>query len=123
MFGRWAAGRNDMIRRPNLKRSARRLVSRRVLFVQLTLLCVVLPSSLTITAYLQQPETALDEFVPIDQLPPEDQIPAAPLLIIAYAFAWIALLGYFWSIRLRLNKIENELTEVTRLANERGRNR
>ena len=112
-----------MIRRSNLKRSVRSLVSRRVLFVQLTLLCVVLPSSLTIMAYQQQPETALDEFVPIDQLPPEDQIPAAPLLIIAYAFAWIALLGYFWSIRRRLNKIENELTEVTRLVNERGRNR
>ena len=31
------------------------------------------------------------EFVPVDALPPADQLPAAPLLITAYAFVWVAV--------------------------------
>ena len=35
------------------------------------------------------PRPAQDEFVPIDELPPNEQLPAAPLLIAAYSVAWI----------------------------------
>ena len=38
----------------------------------------------------QQPHAAGNEFVPISQLPPQDQLPAAPLLISAYVFVWLA---------------------------------
>ena len=31
---------------------------------------------------------AQDEFVPLDELPPQEQLPAAPLLIAAYSVAW-----------------------------------
>jgi CcmD family protein len=55
-----------------------------------------------------------NEFVPISQLPPAEQLPAAPLLIAAYAVAWVALLGYVWSIWRRLGKVERELAEVAR---------
>ena len=41
----------------------------------------------------QQPEAA-DEFVPVSQLPAQDQLPAAPLLVTAYAFVWVVLFGY-----------------------------
>ena len=56
-----------------------------------------------------QPPPAQGEFVPISQLPPGDQLPAAPLLIAAYAFVWIALMVYLWSIWRRLGKVESEL--------------
>jgi len=56
-----------------------------------------------------QPPPAQGEFVPINQLPPGDQLPAAPLLIAAYAFVWIALIVYLWSIWRRLGKVETEL--------------
>ena len=58
------------------------------------------------------PPAATDEFVPISQLPPQDQLPAAPLLIGAYAFVWVALFGYLLSVGRRLTKVQ---TEVERL--------
>jgi CcmD family protein len=49
------------------------------------------------------------EFLPIDQLPPSEQLPAAPLLITAYAFVWIAVFFYVWTVWRRLNKVEAEM--------------
>ena len=49
------------------------------------------------------------EFVPVSSLPPQDQLPAAPLLIAAYAFVWVALFIYLWSIWRRLQRVEQEL--------------
>jgi CcmD family protein len=69
------------------------------------------------TARASQPpagQAAQDEFVPIDQLPPEDRLPAAPLLVGAYGFVWVALLGYFWSLWRRLGRVERELADVRR---------
>jgi CcmD family protein len=56
-----------------------------------------------------QPPTQQNEFVPLDKLPPADQLPAAPLLIAAYAFVWIALMFYLWTIWRRLTKIEADM--------------
>ena len=55
-----------------------------------------------------------EEFVPISELPPEDRLPAAPLLIAAYSFVWVVLLVYLWSIWRRLTKLEKELADFTR---------
>lgn len=49
------------------------------------------------------------EYVPIKDLPPGDQMPAAPLLIAAYAFVWIAVVFYLWTIWRRLAKVEDEM--------------
>jgi CcmD family protein len=49
------------------------------------------------------------EFVPMNSLPPADQLPAAPLLIAAYAFVWVALAVYLWSIWSRLGRIERDM--------------
>jgi CcmD family protein len=49
------------------------------------------------------------EYVPIAELPPGDQMPAAPLLIAAYAFVWIAVMFYLWTIWRRLGKVEAEM--------------
>lgn len=53
-------------------------------------------------------------FVPADSLPSQEQLPAAPLLIGAYAIAWVAVFGYLWSIWQRLGRVERELADVSR---------
>lgn len=65
-----------------------------------------------------QPPTgaATDGFVPIDTLPPQEQLPAAPLLVTAYAFVWVLLMLYLWSIAKRLRKVESEVETLERKA-------
>jgi CcmD family protein len=58
------------------------------------------------------------EFLPVDQLPPSEQLPAAPLLITAYAFVWLAVFFYVWTVWRRLNKVEAEM----RVLEKRHRN-
>jgi CcmD family protein len=53
-------------------------------------------------------------FVPMNSLPPADQLPAAPLLIAAYAFVWIALMVYLWSIWSRLGRVERDMDALQR---------
>jgi CcmD family protein len=53
-----------------------------------------------------------DEFIPIDQLPPQDQLPAAPLLIGAYAFVLVALFLYVFSIARRLATVQREVERL-----------
>ena len=59
------------------------------------------------SAFAQPPQQ--NEFVPIDKLPPTDQLPSAPLLITAYVFVWIATLFYLWTIWRRLAKVEADM--------------
>ena len=62
----------------------------------------------------QPPSSSQDAFVPVDQLPSQEQIPAAPLVAGAYGIAWAAVLIYLWSVWRRLGRVERELAEVTR---------
>ena len=63
----------------------------------------------------QPPTTAAqDGFVPMADIPPEDQMPAAPLVAAAYAVVWAIAVGYLWTIWQRLGTVEAELAEVTR---------
>ncbi len=45
------------------------------------------------------------EFVPVDEVPPGEQIPAINLVATAYGFVWVVLLGYVWSISRRLKTV------------------
>jgi CcmD family protein len=56
-----------------------------------------------------QPTEGQQEFVPVDTLPPTEQLPAAPFVVAAYAFVWLALMIYLWSIWRRLTKVEDEM--------------
>jgi CcmD family protein len=56
-----------------------------------------------------QPPAPQSGFVPIDKLPPSEQLPSAPLLVAAYAFVWVAVMFYLWTIWRRLNKVEAEM--------------
>ena len=66
--------------------------------------------------HVDQPQPPQEEFVPIDQVPPEDQLPAAPFLIAAYAIVWLVVFGYLWSIWRRLSAVERDLGELSRRA-------
>lgn len=68
----------------------------------------------------QPPDAAQEEFVPIDELPPEEKLPAAPFLIAAYSAAWIIVAVYLWSIWRRLQRVERELADVSRRAGPDG---
>lgn len=67
--------------------------------------------SLDTVATAEQPQPP-KEFVPVDDVPPGEQIPAFNLLAAAYGFAWIGVLGYVWSIARRLRTVEAELAEL-----------
>jgi len=63
---------------------------------------------------LKQPPSPPDGFVPAGDLLAREQLPAAPLVIGAYAVAWVAVFGYLWSIWQRLGRVERDLAEVSR---------
>jgi CcmD family protein len=77
--------------------------------------------TLAVSAWAQQPPTGSpDEFVPIDRLPAQEELPAAPLVIGAYAVAWLAVFGYLWSIWQRTSRVERDLAELGRRVSTRG---
>ena len=65
-------------------------------------------------AEVQPSDPAQEEFVPLESVPPGDQLPAAPLLVTAYAFIWILVLGYVWSLWRRGSTVEQELNSLKR---------
>jgi len=84
---------------------------RRVYFALVSFLLLAVP------AFAQpsgQSPSQLDGFVPLDQLPPGEQMPAAPLLIAAYAFFLVLMMFYLWTIWNRLSKVEKDMQELAR---------
>ncbi|MCY3844528.1 MAG: CcmD family protein [Acidobacteria bacterium] len=71
-------------------------------------------------AALQPSQPPVEEFVPIDQLPEEDRLPAAPFLIAAYSIVWILAFGYFWSLTRRMEVVERDLAGLARRVGDRG---
>jgi CcmD family protein len=80
---------------------------------------VVLVGAPSITS--AQPPKPPQGFVPVDQLPNQEAIPATPLVAAAYAVAWVAVLIYLFSIWRRLNAVEREIGEVARRIEAQGR--
>jgi CcmD family protein len=83
----------------------------RSLVAALALAAITLLLSVGLQAFQQPPS---DGFVPVDQLAVQEQLPAAPLVMAAYAIAWLAVFGYLWSIWRRLGKVEREIADVSR---------
>jgi CcmD family protein len=69
----------------------------------------------------QRAPAGQEEFVPIAELPPEEQLAAGPLLVGAYAFAWVAVLAYLGFIWRRLGRVERELEGMARRVVEEER--
>jgi CcmD family protein len=71
----------------------------------------ILLVSVPVAAFQTPPQS---EFVPVTELPAGDQLPAAPYLIAAYVFVWLAALLYLWTIWRRLNKVEADMRALER---------
>jgi CcmD family protein len=69
---------------------------------------------LTTPAFALQPPAAQGEFVPAAPGASTEQLPAAPLVIAAYAFVWVAAMGYVWTIGRRITKVEDDLRALER---------
>ena len=61
------------------------------------------------------PPAAIDGFVPVTDLPPAEQLPAAPLVLGAYAFIWIAVLVYVALLWRRLAAVQKDLDALKHL--------
>ena len=65
--------------------------------------------------FAQQPQPqSPDGFVPLNSLPPGEEMPAAPFVIAAYGFFVLLMLFYLWTIWNRLGKVEKEMHELER---------
>jgi CcmD family protein len=84
-------------------------------FLKRALVClaffVVVASAPVVGQQPAQPEQQT-EFVPLDQLPPQDQMPAAPLLISAYSVLVLALFAYVVSVARRLAVVQREVERL-----------
>lgn len=78
-----------------------------------TLSCVLLVSA-PVLALQQPPNAGQGGFVPLDSMPPKEQIPAAPLLLSSYAFFLVLMLFYLWTIWRRVSRVEKEMHDLER---------
>ena len=53
-----------------------------------------------------------EEFVPVNELPPTEQLAAAPLLIGAYVFVIVVLFLYLVSLARRLTVVQREIERL-----------
>lgn len=84
---------------------------------------LLIPAAFDLPARAQQPPPPQqqDEFIPIEKLPPQDQLPAAPLLVAAYSFVALALFAYVVSVARRLGSVQQELNRLESELKRSGR--
>ena len=82
-------------------------------FIRLMALMILLAGAVSVPAHAQpQPPPQQEEFVPIDQLPPGEEMPAAPMVVAAYVFIWIAFIGYVFTLVKRVRRVESDLRNL-----------
>ena len=79
-------------------------------FVYLPVVVALLAASSGLALATDQPagqtEASREGYVPVKDLPPAEQLPAAPLVIGAYAFIWLGVMAYLWTISRRLAAVD-----------------
>ena len=68
---------------------------------------------------LQQEPTIPEGFKPVTGAPVTEQIPAAPLVIGAYAFFLLLMVFYLWTIWRRIGKVEADMQALERRQGEK----
>ena len=96
------------------KSKATRVVRPLILVLLLAGGGAVLTSTPSLAAQPPATTAAQDEYVPIDELPDSEKLPAAPFLIAAYTIVWGVLLVYVLSLSRRLGRVEADLREARR---------
>jgi len=84
------------------------LIKRALVFAIVLLTLTAMPLLAQPPAQPQQQ----NEYVPIDELPPQDQLPAAPLLVVAYAVVMLGLFAYVVSVARRMATVQRELERL-----------
>lgn len=59
-------------------------------------------------------QAAPDGFKPFDENAPRETLPAAPLVFVAYAVAWVALAFYVFTLVRKVSKLESDLAELNK---------
>jgi CcmD family protein len=67
---------------------------------------------LAVPALLAAQQTAPEGFKPFDENARRETLPAAPMVLTAYAIAWIALAFYAFTIWRKLGKVERDFAEL-----------
>jgi hypothetical protein len=83
-----------------------------------------MPQRLGRPAFLRaqvRPTEQQEQFTPISELPPEEQLAAAPLLVGAYAFVLAVLFGYLVMVARRLSAIERDISRLAAEMKPAGR--
>ena len=83
-----------------------------------------MPRRLERPAFLRaqvKPTEQQEQFTPISELPPEEQLAAAPLLVGAYAFVLAVLFGYLVMVARRLSAIERDINRLAAEMKPAGR--
>jgi hypothetical protein len=71
--------------------------------------------AVTLATLAAQPtQPAQTEFVPLDHLPPNEQMPGGVFVVLGYSFIWIAAMVYLWSIWRRIARVEDEIRTLQR---------
>ena len=70
--------------------------------------CALLALSWGVAAQQQAP----DGFRPFDENAPRETLPAAPLVFVAYALAWVALAFYVFTLFRKVTRLEQDLTDL-----------
>lgn len=91
-------------------------VLKRVVGAALVALVLLVGTAGPVAARQEAQPAQQNEFVPLKNLPSQEQLPAAPLVMAAYAFVWVALLLYVWVLWRRVGKVQAELTDLRRRA-------
>lgn len=95
-------------------------ISRRIAVVLVALLCWgALPQEASAKA--QPPSSQQSEFKSLDQLPPAEQVPAATLLVAAYAFVLVGLFLYVVTVARRLTTVQREIERLESDVKRAGR--
>ena len=78
---------------------------------RLTGAVLVMWSVAALRVFAQQPEPP-GQFFELDQLPPAEQMAAAPLLVAAYSVVLIVLFLYVLSVARRLSAVQREVDRL-----------
>jgi hypothetical protein len=78
------------------------------------LLSLTLGAMAVATPLLALQPAAQGDFVPFTGVPPDQQMPAAPLVVGAYAFFLLLMMFYLWTIWRRIGKVEADMRALER---------
>ncbi len=93
---------------------------RRVFATAFVCVALVAPVAAQGTTPSQTTPPAMQGFEPVTGVPPSEQLPAGPLVMGAYAFVWVVLIAYIWSVARRLSKVQDEIDRLgAQLSKER----